>query len=236
MEIVIPPGRISRILVAVALLLTLASIAVQFSKYVLGHDTLLGFVRLFDANAEGNVPTWYSSSTLLMCSLLLAAIAMTRKRARDRYALHWGALSVIFLFLSLDEAAKIHEEMAGRPLRSALRTSGVLYYAWVIPYGVMVLIFALAFLKFLVNLPARTRRLFLLAGSVYVGGALGIELLEGYQATHFGADNMAMALMASLEEFLEMLGVAIFIHALLSYLIPDARAIAIHTGGGGIRP
>lgn len=218
--IYISPWKITRFLTFVVLGLTLACVAGQFSKYVLGYPRLLGFVRQFDFNSEANIPTWYSSSTLLICSLLLALIASAKKIEGDRYVRHWGVLSFIFLFLSLDESASIHE-MANK-LRPLLQVSGFLYFAWVIPYAAIVLIFVLAYLRFLLALPAKTRLLFLLAGSLYVGGAIGIELVEARYVSFYGesiiGQDMMFAVMTIVEEFLEMLGIVVFIYALLSYI------------------
>lgn len=58
MTVTIIPARVTRWLSLVVACLVLASLAGQFSKYVLGHDRLLGLVPLFDLDREGNVPTW----------------------------------------------------------------------------------------------------------------------------------------------------------------------------------
>lgn len=82
----------------------------------------------------------------------------------------------------------------------------------------LVLIFVLAYLRFLAALPARTRNLFLLAGAIYVAGALGVEMIGGRHAFVFGRYNFAYTMIATLEEFLEMLGILLFVQALLSYM------------------
>jgi len=157
---------------------------------------------------------------------MLFLIASIRKRAGDRYALHWRVLSIIFLYLSVDEAASIHELAIG-PLRSALNTSGIFYFAWVIPAAALVLLFVLAYLRFLAHLPGKTRRLFLLAGIIYVSGALGMELVGGYQTDFYGRENMVYALIANTEEFFEMMGVVVFIYALLSYMSLQMKVKAV---------
>jgi len=128
----VAPKRVTRVLTYVVSCLILASIAGQFAKFVLGYEHLLGFVRLFSVDREGNIPTLYSCFALLFCSSMLFLIASIKKRAGERYALHWRVLSIIFLYLSIDEAVSIHEE-AINPVRNALNTSGMFYYAWVIP-------------------------------------------------------------------------------------------------------
>jgi len=217
MTIEVSAKNVARALLAVVVLLTLAYVAGQYSKYYLDHDVLLGFVEEFDLDRENNIPTWYSTVTLLLCSVLLGTIAVARARENDVYASHWKMLSVIFLFLSIDEAASLHERLT-EPVKNAFHTSGMLEYAWVIPGGIFVLIVGLAYLKFLLNLPKTTRRQFATAGGLYVAGALGMEMVGSYYNSLYGRTSMAYALIVTGEEFLEMTGVVVFLYALMSYL------------------
>jgi len=105
------PKTIYLALLCIVGCLTLASLAGQVSTYVLGHSTHLGFVNLFNLNNEMNVPAWHSSSTLLLCSILLGLIANHKMREGDGYSLHWVGLALIFVFLSLDEAISVHERL-----------------------------------------------------------------------------------------------------------------------------
>ena len=88
---------------------------------------------------EANVPTLYSSVALLSSSMLLAFIALAHKR-NGSSSLPWVGLALVFLFLSVDEIASIHEKLGG-PVRELLGTSGLLYFAWFIPYGIALLVF-----------------------------------------------------------------------------------------------
>jgi hypothetical protein len=89
----------------------------------------------------------------------------------------------------------------------------------VIPYGLLALAVAASYARFLLHLPPRTRTLFLVAGGLYVGGALGMEMVAGVLAgiPGWGTEgNLRYAV--PVEELCEMLGVVMFIHVLLSYL------------------
>src|SRR5690606_35164649 len=92
---------------------------------------------------------------------------------------------------------------------------GVFYYGWVIPAGVLTALIGLAFLPFLRALPQRTRRRFVLAGLVYVGGALVMEAPLGLWAERHGADNLGYGLIDLVEESLELVGLNLFVLALL---------------------
>lgn len=232
MTLMISPKKLRQILTLVVLCLTLASLAGQFSTYFLGHGTLKGFVRLFYLDYENNIPTWYSSSALLLCSLLLATIAVAKKRDGAHYVFHWTALSIIFLFLSLDEAASVHE-ITVRPLKAALNAGPVLYHTWVILGAAVVLIIVVMYWRFLSDLPSPTRRLFLTAGIIYVGGALGIELLGGWYAALYGDQNMTYAMIVTIEEFFEMQGIVVFIYALMSYMSLHLKEVRVRIGDEG---
>jgi hypothetical protein len=232
MTFMISPRRVYQLLTLVVVCLTLASLAGQYSKYFLGHDTLKGFVRLFYLDYELNIPTWYSSSALLLCSLLLATIAVAKKRDGAHYVFHWTALSIIFLFLSLDEAASVHE-MTIDPLKAALNAGPVLYHTWVVLGAAVVLTIVVAYWRFLSDLPSPTRRLFLTAGIIYVGGALGIELLGGWYAALYGYYNMTYAMIVTIEEFFEMQGIVVFIYALMSYISLHLKEVRVRIGDEG---
>lgn len=225
------PQKVTRLLIVVMLNLVLASIVGNFLNYISIEHYLLreardSFVRLFSLDGEANIPAWYSSSLLLLASMLLGIIGLAKKKLDDRYALHWGALSLIFLFLSLDEAAIIHE-MSIKPLRILFHTGGLLYYAWVVPGAEAVFIVGLAYLRFLADLPARTRLLFYVAGTLFVGGSLGMESLSGQHAELYGEGNLGYHLIITIEESLEMSGVITFLHALLCYVGSHLEQIGI---------
>jgi hypothetical protein len=69
----------------------------------------------------------------------------------------------------------------------------------------------------LAKLPAAVRLRFLIAATLYLGGAIGVELVGGQLAVSGGIDNWAYCLTVTLEEGLEMAGLIVFIWALLKY-------------------
>lgn len=231
LAISLPRRRIVRALLLLSVSLTLASAAAVFYWHSLRpSDYLSGtLIPLFDVVQEGNLPTWYAVSTLLVCALLLAAIAAIKKRDGARYASYWTALAVIFLYLSLDEAALLHERW-NPPLRQIFRGGGLLYWPWVVLFGALTLVFVLAYLRFLAHLPPRTRLLFLIAGALYAGGALSGDMVGGYFASRFGPSDPSVAIVSHVEELAEMFGVTTFIYALLSYVRAHIGEICIRIG------
>lgn len=195
------------------------------SKFYFDHDHIYGLIPLFNFNLERNIPTLYSSFAIISCSILLGIIAYLHKRKKSSYA-QWTGLSLIFLFLSIDEMASIHELLTA-PVSNSLNTSGFLLYAWVIPYGIALVVFLITYFSFLMGLPKRTRNLFIVSGTIFVTGAIGFELLGGWQADSYGIENLTYAFTATCEEFLEMLGIIIFIYALLHYLATQFEPLTI---------
>jgi hypothetical protein len=233
------PKKVALVLILVAVFLTLVSAVAQFIALSLGIANSRTFGLLLVGEDE-SIPAWYSSIMLLFCSVLLAVIAYAKKVADDRYSLHWRVLSAIFLFLSVDEGIRIHEKMAplGRLiLEGAGLSDGFVIRAWVVPGAILVLIVALTYLRFLVALPQKTRNLFLLAGLLFVGGAIGMEMLSDfYVYLSGGVDNMSLGQIAIriaipyAEESLEMLGVIVFIYALMLHLSDQAEEVRIRVG------
>ena len=226
MPLSISPKKLFHTLLVVAAVLTVLHLAGQWlAFFVLAHDSkVLRLISLFDLNGEGNIPSWWATSTLLGCAGLLALIAVLKRSERDRWARHWGLLSLLLVCLSLDETAQLHEHV-GLSLRSRIDASVPFYYvAWVLPALAAVALVGLSLLGFLRHLPPKTRRLWLLAGIVFVGSSVGVEMVAGRLAEQRGTWNsFGGALFNGLEEFGEMFGVALFAYSAVAYLREYAR-------------
>jgi len=217
MMIDIQPNKVFKTLIIIIAFLFLANMTGLILRFYFGFNKLLGIIPLFIFDYEANVPTWYSSVALLFCSLLLALISIKKIKEKDRYRLHWSVLSIIFLYLSLDETAQIHE-LTIKPLRDLFSLEGIFYFSWVIIGISFIVIFAIAYLRFFINLPKKIQFLFALSGVLFIGGALGIELIGGWYSSIIGEDNIMYLLITTLEEIFEMLGIAVFIYSLLIYI------------------
>ena len=219
MTVNIYPLRLIKFLIIAIISFTLIHSMLQFVEYGLGFTKIQLLRVLFDFELDSNITTWYSSVTLFISSLILLTIAIVKKGIADPFALHWQFLSVIFAFLSLDEVAMIHERM-GEILEtlSPVEFDGWLYFQWVLIGLPVTLVVGFAYAKFLLHLPARTRNLIILAGGLFIGGALGLEILAGYQESLNTGSDFVYKLITTVEELWEKLGVMVFIYALLSYM------------------
>jgi hypothetical protein len=201
-----------------AYLLVLLSIAGQFAKFVLGPTFLPGLVSLFYVDVEHNIPTLFSVLLILCAAFLLTVIASLNRGQRQPHASKWAILSFGFLLMAYDEAFQFHERL-NLPVGTLLGDGslGVFYFPWVIPGIALVFVLGLYFLRFLLHLPATTRLRFLMAATIFIGGAIGVELIGSSHAELHGYENWTYSMIATLEESLEMAGLIVFIWALLNY-------------------
>lgn len=173
-----------------------------------------------------NIPTAYSFLILVICSVLLAIIALIHNKNRDRYRKHWKGLSIIFFILAMDEFCSIHE-LATHITRHTFKTTGLFYFAWVIPGMAFLSIFVFAYLKFVLSLPNKIKLGFIVSGTIFVSGAIGMELIGGSFFESYGPDNLIYMMIATFEEMLEMSGIIIFIYSLLEYIKTYIRSCNI---------
>jgi hypothetical protein len=253
MVLAIYAKTIVRIIIIAVMLITLAGLAARVAMYMWGQEGYLEALRIFDVGEERSIPTWFESIQFLLCSILLAVVAVAKKQRNDRYILHWSVLSIILLLLSLDEVASIHEaigQQSERLLHSAtgFTPGGAISFFWVVPGAIFVIIVLLAYLRFLAHLPRTTRRMFLFAGALFVLGALGIEMLTAQVVSSSGdiaswiasssggivgrenasaIPTILKGLQTSVEEMFEMLGLTAFIYALLAYIRSYVEEISV---------
>jgi len=203
----------------VAALLALASVAGQVSKYVFGHDQVYGLVPIFYVDDEQNIPALFSVLLLAGAAFLLTVLTVLKRQQRDRDTIRWGILAAGFLVMAVDEACSLHEKLIPFFRRLLGKgTLGIFYFAWVIPGIAVVGLVGLFYLRFLFRLPPRARLTFVVAATLFVTGALGLELIGGRYAEVHGSQNLTYSMLATIEESLEMAGVIVFIYALLDYM------------------
>ena len=217
LEINCQPKTVLKFVSTIIFCLVSLSTLGQLYFYLISRESFSRLIKLFFLNAEKNIPTFYSALALLFCSVLLAIIAKSKYNKRDKYRGYWKFLSLIFLYLAIDENSSIHE-MSGKFTRGLLNTSGFFHYAWVIPGIILFSLFVFIYLKFVLSLPKRTKFLFILAAAIFVLGAIGIEMIGGNFSSLAGRKNLPYAMIATVEETLEMSGIAIFMYALLEYM------------------
>ena len=173
------------------------------------------FFDAINLDEEFNLTALYSGVLLYAASFLLKEIAISSQGGNRR---DWMLLSRVFLFLAFDEVFQVHELFVIPGLRQYLHPS--LASIWVIPYGILFILFSFRFIPFFLKLGNRVSVLSLVSGGVYVSGAIAFEALNSWlvRAGQISRSGFYYELISGFEELFEMLGVIIFLYALMMEL------------------
>jgi hypothetical protein len=206
--------RLLTFLLAFEILLVLSYCVV----HIFAPDIKWGPIKLFvDMNREAAIPTWFSTVQLFTISVLLLFLARASKQLR-KYLILFG---LGFMFLSMDEAAVIHEKISDSARRLEWQwllslTFGGSHQAWMIPYLVLALIVILFCYRFFILAwqSFRHEALIVAAGLAIFGvGGIGLELLGFYFEDHPSETPYAWSVAG--EEFLEMAGMTVVLYGSL---------------------
>lgn len=177
---------------------------------------------IFNFGKEHNLPTYFNALLFIFCAQCFFII----KQISDKLPIslyiksYWLFISFVFLFLGADELLEIHETFiyfTSTFLKNV--QTGYLTFAWVIPYALIVLFFALYSIKFLFYLPKKFRVVYLLCGFTYILGAIGVELIEAKLYDESGGQKtMLFFVYTTIEESLEMLSLVTFLYYNILYI------------------
>jgi len=211
------PHKVVVVLSAIFILFLLANFAGTLIDTVAYDPKIFRYTKKLYLDRETSIPTYFSSLLLLISSVLFALIARLKQLSNSSYKYHWILLSVIFLLMSVDETASLHEQL-NKPMRLMFNPSGILLFAWVIVAIPLVILFLIAYLRFFFHLPRKTKILFALATGLYIGGAIGFELIGAGLVSQSGFHNLIYFIIAIIEESMEIVGLLFLIYALLDYM------------------
>lgn len=204
--------------------------------------------RSFNIAREDAIGTWFSILQLvgasILCCLLYRQAKASRAPAGTRWS--WGYLTVLFLYMSIDDAAKIHERLG------TVFSEGVSFfpsYAWQAVYAP---IFGTATLVLLYVawrlLDHKVAQVWTATGVGFLITAVGLDFLEGIEPSNdsgasssssvaapakavadvFGANGHDIAhFQRVLEESMEMAAITLFLAAFLLQLGSVVQRIGI---------
>lgn len=214
---------VQRVLGILVIALVIATFAAQLLKW---RGTALEVARFFDADVKVNFPTAFKVFALAAGALLAWAVSRVARVQNDPWARHWRLLAAVMAFVTLDEMAYVHQSLA-RFLSDHVDTTGILYYAWIIVYLPIALLIGVRFLPFVLALRSDLRTRLVASGILFAGGSGGVEMLKGHFASSEGENSLRFLLTTALSDSLEMIGLAIFVGALLVELGRRAPSIAL---------
>ena len=213
------PGRTARVLSSAAVALVVAHVAAMLfyllDAFGLRSSGRLTYahVAMLDLDQEAGFGTWFSALMLLAVGQLLLVQTAVSRRAADGLWRWWGVLAVGFHVLSIDEVAGMHEYL-NTFLKRGEDPAVWTEFAWI-----FVVVSGAAYLPFLGRLPRRTARLFVVAGLVYTGGAVGIE-----HVSPDDVNSLSYNLWTAVEEALEMAGVIVMTYAVIDHVRDSDRS------------
>jgi len=223
---VLNPARVLKVLFLVLLILVLAQVAGLVMKFVLDHGLVFGLVPLFDFNTEQNIPTLFNT-LLFFCNASLLWMIWKDREISHKHHWIWLFLSIVFLILGADEFCELHETLTA-PFHSGLDTTGLLFYAWVIPYGIAALLLAIFFLPVWWRLEPRTRLLLAVSALLYITGAILLEMIGGKEFEQLGEElDLKCGILATIEESLEMAGLILFTYTQMRMLVLKNEKVSI---------
>ena len=209
--ITLRPGAVLKTLLFIALLFFVLHIGLQLSKFYGGPDKLLFFSNIFNVGEESTIPTWFSLLILLMSAVICGFIAYTKYKRKETYRMHWAFVGLVFLFLSIDEVALMHEQIIDAITRND--TSGGIG-GWYIYAAVAVALVAIPLMRFWWQVPNKTKYLLVASAFVYLFGAVFLDVWGG---NYVGQGFLHEGIIVGIEELFEMIGACLFVYVLLDY-------------------
>ncbi len=218
--------KIAYVLGSFVIILIIAQVFGLVMKFIFDHGRLYGLIPFIDFNAEQNLPTLFSTFLLIFSSISFLLLWHVQ-RGEERKSWIWLMFTIIFLFLACDEFCEIHENLS-EPFHLLFNTSGLLYYAWVIPYGLAAIIILLFAFPLWLKMPDKIKIYTALAAFLFLMGAVGMEMLGGrrYEMLDDQLD-LGCGILATIEESLEMFGLVLLIYALFSLIEEEYNGLII---------
>ena len=175
----------------------------------------------FDLDKESNAPTWWSTSQLLLIGVVLLGFAYHQFDRREPRSWALALAPALFLFLSLDEAAMVHEAV-GRMLDGLVHL-GDREDSTLRETGVWMFFCAPALLAVVAGLGLTCARFFRGRRHILIRFAVGFGLLVGSAAgietiSNFVGDGFGYQLETLVEEAGELIGETVLLWAALELL------------------
>jgi hypothetical protein len=223
-RVAIDPGLFLKICAAILVALSLAN-ALAILVYDPHSPRIVRLSHAVLFHQEASFPMLYNFALLLADGVILALATLRAFGARDRWRFHWLGAAAAFVVLSYDEAAQFHSTLI--PLaRMVVKGDGALWWALRLLGAAALIMLVVGYLRFLLGaLPRRMAGVAVVAGALYLGGAVGFELMT--DALFAGAPERTLFLLSTVEETLEMAGLIVFGYALLAHLARDDGRVGI---------
>ncbi len=177
------------------------------------HSLSVTISNRFDLDAEANIPTWFSTILLFCVSLTSLIIYRFRYKFKIDTSMHtfWLVLGSVYCFLSLDEAARLHE---------IFDTS--LHIKWIYIYAPLAGVFFITCVYFLViiNKNKNLRN--------WIIGGLIVYAFGGLVGESFDYFFYSSPIEVVFEEGLELLGTLMVLRGSVEELVRRSNVLCDH--------
>jgi hypothetical protein len=183
--------------------------------------------RMFNITREDGLASLFAVIQTLFVALVLWLIYIltARKPGGKKQAGAWLILALFFSYMVIDDGAMVHERI-GTAFKQANEGIELSSYAWQFVLAPLFVIMGLYMAWFLWRLENQSiRRGWLLAALACLGFAVLLDYVEGVEGSYMvlveglsWPEKTIAHFSKSLEEFLEMLGMSIFLTLFLDHL------------------
>ena len=185
----------------------------QFNIYLYGIPIVL--LPEFHLDTNSTISTYFLTTVLTTSSMMLGMIGVIARKKRDPYSIHWMGLAIITLIVAIDEVIDLHERLKMIFLIYA-NADIQRYLTWIT--SVFAFVAAVLFIRFMLHLSSADRTALLLAAILFLGGAVGMDFINGRYFSLYGELTLMYGLLSIIESGLEMFGSVVLFYALLNYM------------------
>jgi len=178
--------------------------------------------KYFNFATEANIPTYYNTILIFLVAQTFFILSKLHNPTEKAIKTYLMVMADIFIFLSIDELAGIHEWFSyGLPEHFGIGGEGMFKFAWIIPYGIALIVFGVYSLKFLKSLERSRLIKYMGAGFLYLMGVFVMEALGGWFVDkNDGIETLSYYLyFTTTEETFEMLAMIWMIHINLNVIL-----------------
>ena len=173
----------------------------------------------FNLDAESTIPSWFSSLQIFCIALVFLIVSQHIKKEEKSFRWFLILVSLIFVFLAMDESVAIHEKITNILRDVTWIPESIRSGIWVFIYLGAGILLVLGTFKQSLKVWQKCQRgaLFMAIGIVlFIGGGIGLELVS-YQFSLYGTDGVFYYLQVVFEEFFEMMGMSLILYGSLLF-------------------
>lgn len=235
-------GSVIKRLIGALILIEVALVALDYSlaRQPIAYD--LDTRLLFALREEVSIPTWFNATQTGLVGFTAIGILLARRYqgARRLELIAWASVASFFVFMAVDDAARVHERVGSAIGDVAIGNGlisgeGIRSYYWITFLGPLFAAFGVFMVAFLWRAFGRYGlRSYLLFGPALYAAAIGLDFIEGLGGIHesiAGRFDLSLTevihFFLATEEYLEMVGTTVMLFAFLTYMAHTVSGMSL---------